>query len=156
MTVAERDNPGVVAPPPLLALCAIAAGFAVEAAWPSALPAQGARIVAGLAIFALGFALAGWAIFAFRRAGTGVETRKPSTTVVAAGPYRFSRNPIYLGMVLGIVGVGIAAGSAWVIAMLVPFLAVIRTGVIAREEAYLDAKFGEDYRRYRAGVRRWL
>jgi hypothetical protein len=72
------------------------------------------------------------------------------------GPYCFTRNPIYLGMMLGLVGLAIAFDSLWLLVMLVPFFLVIRYGVVAREEAYLERKFGEVYRRYRACVRRWL
>jgi protein-S-isoprenylcysteine O-methyltransferase Ste14 len=85
-----------------------------------------------------------------------VQTRKPSTTIVEAGPYKYSRNPIYVGMALMLVGIGLAVGSAWTILMVVPFLAIIRTGVIAREERYLAAKFGADYDGYRSRVRRWV
>jgi len=75
---------------------------------------------------------------------------------VAAGAYRFTRNPVYLGMVLGLIGLAIAFNSLWLLMALVPFALVIRYGVITREEAYLERKFGDVYRRYRARVRRWL
>ena len=71
-------------------------------------------------------------------------------------PHRFTRNPIYLGMVLGLIGLAIAFNSLWLLKTLVPFALVIRYGVITREEAYLERKFGDVYRRYRARVRRWL
>jgi protein-S-isoprenylcysteine O-methyltransferase Ste14 len=151
-----NDNPNVVAPPPLIALAAIVIGFVLEYVWPMPLPEREARLFIGIATFALGFALFAWALATFRSAGTSVETRKPSTTVVVAGPYRLTRNPIYLGMALGIVGVGIAAGSVWVFAMTLPFLAVIDHGVISHEERYLEAKFGAPYRAYRERVRRWV
>jgi protein-S-isoprenylcysteine O-methyltransferase Ste14 len=151
-----NDKPNVIGPPPLIALAAIAIGFALEEAWPTALPQHSLRLGAGLVLFALGFTLFSWALITFRAAGTSVETRKPSTTVVETGPYRFTRNPIYLGMTLAIFGVGIAAGSLWVIAMTLPFLVVIDYGVIVREERYLEAKFGATYRGYRERVRRWL
>lgn len=147
------DSPRVIAPPPLLALGAIAIGFALDAIAPIAGPSH---LGAGIAVFLAGLAFAGWAIASFRRAGTNVETRKPSTTVVSVGPYRYTRNPIYVGMALGIVGVGLAAGSAWTILMVVPFLALIDRGVIAREERYLSTKFGATYDDYRARVRRWI
>jgi protein-S-isoprenylcysteine O-methyltransferase Ste14 len=85
-----------------------------------------------------------------------VPTNLPTTTIVDTGPYRFTRNPIYLGMVLGLIGLAIALNSLWLLLTLVPFAVVIRYGVIAREEAYLERKFGDVYRRYRARVRRWL
>ena len=75
---------------------------------------------------------------------------------IDTGPYRFMRNPIYLGMFLGLVGLAIAFDSLWLLVALVPFALVIRYGVVAREEAYLDRKFGDVYRRFRSRVRRWL
>jgi protein-S-isoprenylcysteine O-methyltransferase Ste14 len=89
-------------------------------------------------------------------AGSNVPTRLPTTTIVDTGPYRFTRNPIYLGMVLGLIGLAIASNSLWLLLTLVPFVLVIRYGVVAREEAYLQRKFGDAYRRYRSRVRRWL
>ena len=80
----------------------------------------------------------------------------PTTAIVEAGPYRFTRNPIYLGMFLGLVGLAIGFDSLWLLATLVPFALVIRYGVVAREEAYLERKFGDAYRHYRTRVRRWL
>jgi len=90
------------------------------------------------------------------RAGSNVPTKLATTTIVETGPYRFTRNPIYLGMFLGLVGLAIAVDSLWLLAMLAPFALLIRRGVVAREEAYLERKFGDVYRRYRVRVRRWL
>jgi len=83
-------------------------------------------------------------------------TNRPTTTIVESGPYRFTRNPIYLGMFLGLIGLAIAFDNLWLLVMLVPFVLVIRYGVVGREEAYLDRKFGDIYRGYRSRVRRWL
>ena len=80
----------------------------------------------------------------------------PTTTIVDAGPYRFTRNPIYLGMIVGLIGLAIAFDSLWLLVALMPFALVIRYGVVAREEAYLERKFGDVYRRFRSRVRRWL
>ena len=119
---------------------------------PAAVPAGwlgGAVCVAALALFA-------WAIATIMRAGSNVPTNRPTRSIVDTGPYRFTRNPIYLGMMLALVGLAIAFDSLWPLVTLVPFALVIRYGVIAREEAYLERTFGEVYRRYRARVRRWL
>jgi protein-S-isoprenylcysteine O-methyltransferase Ste14 len=113
-------------------------------------------VLAGAIVFALALALVAWAISTMTRAGSNVPTPLPTTTIVETGPYRFTRNPIYLGMVLGLIGLAIAFNSLWLLMTLVPFALVIRYGVIGREEAYLDRKFGDVYRRYRARVRRWL
>lgn len=104
----------------------------------------------------LGFAGLGQAMWQFRRAGTNVETYRPSTTVVRDGLYRFSRNPIYLSLGLDDAGIGIAAASFWVLALLIPLFLIIRYGVIAREERYLEQKFGAEYFAYKQSTRRWL
>jgi protein-S-isoprenylcysteine O-methyltransferase Ste14 len=90
------------------------------------------------------------------RTGSNVPTSLPTTTIVETGPYRFMRNPIYLGMFLGLAGLAIAFDNLWLLATLVPFALVIRYGVVAREAAYLERKFGDVYRHYRARTRRWL
>ena len=119
---------------------------------PAAVPAAGfggAVLVVALALFA-------WAIATIMRAGSNVPTNRPTTSIVDTGPYCFTRNPIYLGMMLALVGLAIAFDSLWPLVTLVPFALVIRYGVVAREEAYLERMFGEVYRRYRACVRRLL
>ena len=85
-----------------------------------------------------------------------METTKSTMTIVTDGPYRFTRNPIYLGMFLGQTGLAIGFNNLWVLAMLIPFYLVLRYGVVAREEAYLEHKFGNVYSDYKSHVRRWL
>jgi len=127
--------------------------------WVVSLPFMPASVPAGWIggiVFVLALALFAWAIATMTRAGSNVPTNLPTTTIVETGPYRFTRNPIYLGMFLGLVGLAIAFDNLWLLAMLVPFTLAIRYGVVAREEAYLERKFGDAYRQYRARVRRWL
>jgi protein-S-isoprenylcysteine O-methyltransferase Ste14 len=107
-------------------------------------------------VLVLALALFAWAVVTMTRAGTNVPTNRPSTTIVESGPYRLTRNPIYVGMFLGLIGLGLAFDNLWLLLVLVPFALVIRYGVVAREEAYLERKFGDAYRGYRARVRRWL
>ena len=107
-------------------------------------------------VFVLAVVLFVWAIVTITRAGSNVPTNRPTTTIVEAGPYRFTRNPIYLGMFLGLIGLAIAFDNLWLLTMLVPFALVIRYGVVAHEEAYLERKFSDVYRGYRSRVRRWL
>ena len=109
-----------------------------------------------MAVFAIGLALAVWAIASISMAGSRVETNRPTTAIVTSGPYRFTRNPIYLAMLLGQMGLAIGFDSLWILATMVPFYLLIRYGVIAREEAYLERKFGETYVSYKAKVGRWL
>jgi protein-S-isoprenylcysteine O-methyltransferase Ste14 len=156
-TSTAQDNPQVIVRPPLAWGLAILAGFALDWLAPLPfLPAGWPARLAGSAVFALALTLFVWAIATITRSGSNVPTSRPATAVVDSGPYRFTRNPIYLGMVLGLTGLAIAFGNLWLLMMLVPFVLVIRYGVVAREEAYLERKFGDGYRRYRARVRRWL
>ncbi|MCZ8194697.1 isoprenylcysteine carboxylmethyltransferase family protein [Brevundimonas sp.] len=153
-----RDTPGVIAPPPLIYL-----GFLLAAAglgWLLGEPSLGlpdqVRRIAAVVLVAVGLMLDGTAAFAFRRAGTAVEPWKPSTAIVAAGPYRFSRNPIYVGFALAYLGFAVGMDSPVTLACLIPCMIIVDRFVIAREERYLDAKFGEAWRAYARTVRRWL
>jgi protein-S-isoprenylcysteine O-methyltransferase Ste14 len=152
----QRDVPGVIAPPPLILLGHILAGLALDWLWPAPFLPPAIQYALGGALIALALALASAAIVRFLRAGTNVPTRRPATALVIAGPYRFSRNPIYVGMILLLLGIGIMVDSAWIVALAAPFALVLRYGVIAREERYLAGKFGEAYRTYCADVRRWV
>lgn len=148
---------GVLIRPPLAWAMAILAGFALDWFAPLPfLPEDWANGLVGAVVFAAALALAIWAIDTMTRAGTNVPTNRPTTAMVESGPYRFTRNPIYMGMFGGLIGLGIAFDNPWLLAMLAPFALVIRYGVVAREEAYLERLFGEAYRGYRQRVRRWL
>ena len=92
----------------------------------------------------------------FRRAGTAVEPWRTSTALVTNGVYRFTRNPMYLAMALLYLGAALAADSVLALVLLPPLLVLVRVGVISREERYLERRFGDEYRRYRSSVRRWL
>jgi protein-S-isoprenylcysteine O-methyltransferase Ste14 len=151
------DNANVLIRPPIALAFAAAGGLA--AAWLYPLPFLPALIPAGwvgTATVALGFALAAWAVASMRRAGTRFETHQPTVRIVTAGPYRFTRNPIYVGMFLALIGLAIGADSLWLLVALAMFYLVIRYGVVAREEAYLERKFGDAYLDYKAKVRRWI
>jgi protein-S-isoprenylcysteine O-methyltransferase Ste14 len=151
------DAANVVIHPPIALALAVLVGLGLDWLFPLPfVPVLLPHIWIGLAIFALAFGLAIWAIATFRRAGTRIETNLPTSTIVTSGPYRFARNPIYLGMLLGQIGLAIAFNTLWILSTLVPFFLVLRYGVVAREEVYLDRKFGDEYRRYVARVRRWL
>ncbi len=152
----ERDRPGVIAKPPLLYAGALVLGLVLNAIWPSRVVAETIRYPAGILLIILGAFIVAAALRAFRRAGTNVDVHQPATAVVTSGPYRFSRNPMYLSLTLIYAGIGVAANSLWVLVLAVPLLAIIRYGVVAREERYLEQKFGEAYVRYRKSVRRWL
>jgi protein-S-isoprenylcysteine O-methyltransferase Ste14 len=97
-----------------------------------------------------------WSVRTFRAAGTPVPGNRPTTAIVGVGPYRFSRNPIYLAFSLFQAGVALVVNDAWVLVTLLPAIAVMSLVVIPREERYLEARFGEEYASYRRGVRRWF
>ena len=154
---ATADTANVIIRPPIAWALAVLAALALQ--WRMPLPFMPAAAPVGWvggAVFAIALALVAWAIATLTRAGSNVPTSMPTTTIVDAGPYRFTRNPIYLGMFLGLVGLAIVFDSLWLLVALMPFALVIRYGVVAREEAYLERKFGDVYRRYRSRVRRWL
>ncbi len=151
------DRSGAIVRPPIAWALAILAGLGIDWLYPLPFVAASVpRVWVGGAVFAAGFALAVWAIVTIRKAGSRVETGMPTTTIISSGPYGFMRNPIYLGMFLGQTGLAVGFNSLWVLAMLVPFYLVIRYGVVAREEAYLERKFGGVYLGYKSRVRRWL
>lgn len=156
MAQPTKDTPGVIAPPPLIFLGFMGAGFLIDYFLPFPLLPDVFQYAAGFGLIAAGLLLVTSAFRMFRRSATNIQTRKPSTTVVSSGPFRFTRNPIYLGMSIICTGIAVAADSIWVLALLIPILAIIRYGVILREERFLEEKFGEDYRQYKASVRRWL
>ena len=168
--MADKDIPGVIAPPPLIYLGFLLVGWGLAeiGARPEAVEAGFGWLAAGfglemevrrglaLTLIVGGLLLDGMAAGLFRRRGTAVEPWKPSTVLIAEGPYRFSRNPIYVGFAITYVGLAIAMDSAVALFLLLPCLAVVDQFVIAREERYLAAKFGADYDTYRKKVRRWL
>jgi protein-S-isoprenylcysteine O-methyltransferase Ste14 len=151
------DTAQVIIRPPLAWGLAIIAGLALN--WLVPVPFLPAALPTGwlgAMVFVLALTLGVWAIVTMTRAGSNVPTNRPTTTIVESGPYRFTRNPIYLGMFLGLIGLAIAFDNLWLLMMLAPFALVIRYGVVAREEAYLERKFGDVYRGYRSRVPRWL
>jgi len=152
------DVAGVIALPPLSYLEFLAAAAVLEAV--VTLPVLAAhafpRYLAGAVLAAGGFVMIVMGMRRFQAAGTNIPPSLPTTALVVDGIYRRTRNPLYLGTTLVYLGLGVAAGSFWAIGLVVPLLWVINTGVIAREERYLERKFGDAYRAYKARVRRWV
>jgi protein-S-isoprenylcysteine O-methyltransferase Ste14 len=156
---ADSAVAGVIARPPLLFLGALLLGFvadrllpvpiAVLASGPIRWLVAGSLILAGLGLFAAG-------IGNFSAAATPIPTNEPTRALVTTGIHGWTRNPIYLGMFLVYGGIGIAARSPWTLILMLPLAIAIRYGVVAREERYLETKFGATYRIYRASARRWL
>jgi protein-S-isoprenylcysteine O-methyltransferase Ste14 len=156
MTVSDTDNPGVIARPPRIFMAALALGFALELVLPTSFVHGALRFALGAALLGLGIWLMSMAMRQQRAAGTNIETHRPTETIVSTGLYRYSRNPIYIGLFLIYLGCAMLGDSLWVLGLIVPLFAVMRFGVVAREERYLEKKFGSAYTQYRASVRRWL
>jgi len=150
------DNAGVRVPPPLIFLGFLVAGLWADSPWFEGRMAEWGVTAAGGVLAALGLALILTSVPRLKKAGTKVEPWKPTTTIVTTGAYRYSRNPIYLGMVLVHGGLAVGGASWAALATLALSVLVTRTYVIAREERYLEAKFGQVYTDYKARVRRWI
>ena len=156
MSRPSSDTAKVLVLPPLLYGVALAVGFLLQWLAPRAILSSDTRYWAGGIVLALGLFVAAWGRRHMDRAGTNVNPREPTTALVVSGPFRFSRNPLYVALTLAYAGLAFLANAFWVLVLLVPVLLVLHYGVVRREERYLEAKFGEAYRRYRARVRRYL
>jgi protein-S-isoprenylcysteine O-methyltransferase Ste14 len=156
MTDPANATAGVIAPPPLLVAATLAVTLLLDWAWPAPVLGATAQTVAGSAMLIAGLALVVVCARRFVRAGTNVPTYRPTTALVTDGPYRLTRNPIYVGLLLAYLGLAVLVDSLWMIAGAAALALVLDRGVIAREEVYLEATFGADYRAYKDRVRRWL
>ncbi len=152
----DRDKAGVVAPPPVIYVGALVFGLLLNRRFPIAfLPRRIARIL-GWPLLSAGLLLMGWFERAMRHAGTPANPYKPVSHIATEGPFRYTRNPAYLAMTMIYTGIAGLANALWAILLLPVALLVIQRGVIEREERYLERKFGEEYLRYKARVRRWI
>jgi len=154
---ASKDTPGVLILPPVLffgtLLLAIVLHFVRPLPLPLPIPVW-VRWLGGLIAIA-GIAFGGAGRAAFRRAGTEANPMKPSTVFVESGPFRRTRNPMYVGMTIGYIGIMLAGNLGWLLVFLLPVLALMHWGVVLREERYLSARFGDAYDQYRKRVRRY-
>jgi protein-S-isoprenylcysteine O-methyltransferase Ste14 len=157
--VTDTGTAGVIARPPLLFLAALLIGLVLDRLLRLPFPVPGIDLVhwiIGGSLILIGLALAAAGIRNFSRAGTPVRTIEPTRTLVTTGIYGWTRNPIYLGLFLLYGGIGVAAQSPWILILALPLAIAIRYGVVAREETYLERRFGDAYRDYNARVRRWV
>jgi protein-S-isoprenylcysteine O-methyltransferase Ste14 len=147
-------NPGLLRPP-IIFLCAILLAIALNRARPLHFMPRNVRLL-GPFVTACAILLFLFSCREFRRAGTSVQGSKPSTAIVRTGPYRFSRNPIYLAFILLVLGLSAWLNNFWLLVMLAPAFGLIAMVVIPREERFLERNFKEQYSSYKARVRRWL
>lgn len=152
-----KDNPGVIAPPPLLVLGGLVLGWLLDWAlgWHLAIN-SGPGIVLGFIVIVLGLVPLAAAFLHFRAAKTPAPPWLTPSALVGAGPYRFIRNPMYVGMLVIYLGIAIVSGSGAAFIFLPVVALLLHFGVVRREEAYLEKKFGEDYLDYCKRVPRWF
>ncbi len=148
----------VIAPPPLIYLAPLGAGVALHFLWQPLrfFPSGWIGHAAGWPVFGVALLIFLWSLRTFARHGEDIRIEKPTNSLVGNGPYRFSRNPIYVSLTLAYAGIALILNTVWPLTLLPLALATMHYGVILREEGYLEGLFGDEYRQYRKKVRRWL
>jgi protein-S-isoprenylcysteine O-methyltransferase Ste14 len=150
----SKDSPDVISCPPMVYVGSLGLGLLLD--W--FVPSQrflSFPITGWLLAFA-GFLVGFWGVRTFIRAGTNVRPDLPVTALVTSGPYRYSRNPLYLALTIIYLGVALSIGSLWSLLTLIPALVVVHYRIVRREEEYLESRFGDNYRAYKAQVNRWI
>jgi protein-S-isoprenylcysteine O-methyltransferase Ste14 len=154
--MSDQETSGVRIPPPLFYVAGFLLGLALELVWPIDGPPLAFRLAGAVIGVGLWLALDGAAMIFFRRAGTSMVPFVATSALVTTGPYRFTRNPMYLGMAFLYLGIAMATGVIWALIFLPLVIAAVDQLVISLEEGYLVGKFGDPYCEYMARVRRWL
>ncbi len=152
----STDRARIVAPPPLIYLGMLGLGLLLEWVWPTGLSNRPLALAAGAAFLLLGVAGLFAAIRTMLRAQTTINPYKSTTAIVSDGVFGFSRNPIYVSDTILYIGLGLILDTWWALIFTPIVIWIMSTGVIAREEAYLEKKFGNDYLEYKRKVRRWF
>jgi len=152
----RSDHPGIIALPPLVYATALGIVLVLRWLWPLPLASYPAALWLGIGLTVLGAAMGLWGRRTMEAAGTNVNPYRPTTVLVTSGPFRFSRNPLYVSLTLLFLGISLVLNTWWGPVVLVPVLILMHRGVVSREERYLERKFGESYVRYKSRVRRYL
>ena len=152
----SKDTAGIIAPPPLIYGGTFLVGYLLHLVYPIQFSPSQLTFIFGWSLIIFSGLLAILGFLAIKRAGTHVDPYKPTTALVVDGPFRFTRNPLYLSLTLLYSGMGILLNMLWTVLLLPVVLIIIHFGVIAREEKYLEKKFGQEFIRYKARVRRWI
>jgi len=150
------DNPGVIAFPPLIWLVNIVISVLVHLFVQIPIMRYGICLVCGIVFIILAPTLAVSAFRTMKSAGTNVHPSEPALTIVRGGPFRFTRNPLYLALCLLQIALGFFLNDWITLLFVVPLTVIFHYGVVLREERYLTAKFGESYLQYKREVRRWI
>ncbi len=151
-----KASPDVVSCPPLIFLGALGLGLLLNWLLPLQRFSSASCPVTGWIVAVAGFGIGFWGVRTFIRAGTNVRPDLPVTALVTSGPYRYSRNPLYMACTIIYLGITLSIGSLWLLVILIPALAVVRYRIVRREEEYLESRFGDNYRAYKAQVNRWI
>jgi protein-S-isoprenylcysteine O-methyltransferase Ste14 len=156
MALDLKTRPNRLPWPPMIYATAVALAFLAQKAkpWPATLAATDRKL--GLILLGLGLGLDLWAILTMRRAGTNILPNRGADKLLDHGPFAISRNPIYFGNTLAVLGLGVAANSVWVLLAGVAAAALVWAFAIRREEAHLALRFGADWQRYAARTPRWI
>ena len=150
------DNAGIKVPPPLIFAVPFATGLLLQHFFPVVILPATVKVIPALICVVTSAILGIWSLAWFVRSHTNPMPTKPSTIVVTSGPYRFSRNPMYVSLALLYIGLGFGLDIFWALILMPLVVITIRYYVIAREERYLERKFGVEYLRYKKSVRRWI
>jgi protein-S-isoprenylcysteine O-methyltransferase Ste14 len=150
------DNPSGAIHPTIFMFLWVVLSIGLQYFWPFNISELGFLELFGRILIVFGGVLMIWAQITFRRYGTTTDHSKPTTSLITKGPFRFSRNPIYLAMILIFAGVALFYNTVWGLILVIPFGIALLFLTIRPEEDYLEQEFGSDYTRYQSLVRRWI
>lgn len=152
----DKDNPGVIAPPPLIFICFLILGYLLNRVYPIPILERPLSTIISSIFFVYAGLTAGLAFYYMVKSGTNIDVRKPANAIVTISVYSYTRNPMYLSMVILLIAFALLFGALWILLLIPFFMFVMQKGVIEREETYLENKFGDEYIRYKNRVRRWI
>jgi len=152
----DRHGPNVQVHPPIIYAISILSGIGLNNLWPLPMPFVLHGPFYGSIIIAIATVIAVWALLHFHRNDTDVRPDKPDSALITSGPYRFTRNPLYIVLTLAQITVAVWQDNLWVLLLVIPSVIVITRYAITREELYLEQLFGQKYLEYKQRVRRWL
>ena len=155
-SIDDKHGPGIRLHPPIIFAISILAGVGLNNFWPRTMPYGLQDHIYGMILIIVALLLAVWSLLGFYRTGTDVRPDTPDSTLLTSGPYRFSRNPLYIVLALAQLTAAVWLNNLWVLLLVIPSVIVISLYAIAREERYLEALFGQQYIDYKKRVRRWL
>jgi len=155
-TPQDTHGPDIRLHPPIIYAISILSGIGLNNLWPQTMPCDIYGRTWGILLIALAIVIAVWALLQFHKADTDVRPDKPDSSLITSGPFRFTRNPLYIVLTLTQITTAVWLNNLWIVLLVIPSVVVITFYAIAREERYLERLFGQDYLDYKKRVRRWL